>query len=371
MRQMNIGIDSHNTEREGEGNSTYWRGLVSALLEDAGQDDVTLFAADPSHGFYRTLAGGGRPRMVRVAQGGGIARLAFTLGAAATRARVDCLHAQYFAPLGYRGPLILAVHDLAYVHMPETFPRALRVALRLLVPWSLARATHIVTLSEFSRRDIVACYGISARRITVVPAAARSTFRPSSPDTTAGVLSRYGLKPGFVFTVSRLNRRKNLGRLIQACTLLRERGMRELELVIAGKPDFGAQHVLTHAGHDGSTRWVGLLPEEDLSAFYTGAAAFVYPSLFEGFGLPILEAMACGAPVIASNRTAMPELLGDAGLLVDPENVQALAVSIAQIIGDRTLAKELGQRGLARSRQYSWAATARRTLAVYRTAVGR
>jgi glycosyltransferase involved in cell wall biosynthesis len=365
---MNIGIDAHSAEREGEGNSTYCRGLVSALLDEGGGDAFTLFAADPAHAFYHSLKRVDGPRVVRVAQGGGVARLAFTLGWAATRARVDCLHAQYFAPIGYRGPLVLTVHDLAYLHMPETFPRGLRVALRVLVPRSLARAWHIITLSEFARRDIMARYGIGAHRITVVPAAAGPTFRPPSPDATTRVLSRYGLKPGFVFTVSRLNRRKNLGRLIQACSLLRERRMRDLQLVIAGKPDFGARRFLAHAGQDGTARWVGLLPDEDLSAFYTGATAFVYPSLFEGFGLPILEAMACGTPVVASNRTAMPELVGDAGLLVDPENVQALADSIAQIVGDRAFARELGQRGLARSRQYSWAATAQRTLAIYRAA---
>jgi len=371
---MNVGIDSHSAEREGEGNSTYCRGLVSALVDDSGVDDFTLFAADPAHVFYGSLKGGGRSRVVRVAQGAGIARLAFALGWAATRSRVDCLHTQYFAPLGHRGPLVLTVHDLGYLHVPEAFPRGLRVALRVLVPWSVARATHIITDSEFSRQDIVGRYGVGANRITVIPAAALGTFRPSPPDATTKVLSRYDLKPGFVFSLGRLNRRKNLSRLIHACTLLRDRGMGKLQLVIAGKPDFGAQVVLAQAhnrGQDGTVRWVGLLPEKDLSAFYSGAAAFVYPSLFEGFGLPILEAMACGAPVVASNRAAMPELLGDAGLLVDPEDVQTMADSIAQIIDDRAFAGELSQRGLARSRQYSWAATAQRTLAVYHGAADR
>src|SRR5262245_45945433 len=163
---MNIGFDSHSAEREGEGNSTYCRGLVSALVADSGVDDLTLFTANPEHAFYRSLAGQGRCRAVRVAQGFGIARLAFALGWAAKVARVDCLHAQYFAPLGYRGPLVLTVHDLAYLHMPETFPRGLRVALRVLVPRSLVRATHIITDSDFSRQEIVRRYGVSAHRIT-------------------------------------------------------------------------------------------------------------------------------------------------------------------------------------------------------------
>ena len=215
---MNVGIDSHSAEREGEGNSTYCRGLVSALLDDSSEDDFTLFSADPSHVFYRFLRTRGRPEAVRVAQGRGVARLAFALGRAATRERADCLHTQYFAPLGYGGPLILTVHDAAYLHVPDTFPTWLRVALRTLVPRSLARATHILTVSEFSRQDIARRYGVSVDRITVIPEAARTTLRPSSSDATTKVLSRYGLKPGFVFALGRLNRRKNLSRLIEACT---------------------------------------------------------------------------------------------------------------------------------------------------------
>jgi len=371
---MNIGIDSHSAERDGEGNSTYCRGLISALLEDSDVDDMTLFAGDPAHVFYRSLNDRMRSRVVRVAQGAGVARLAFSLGWAAKRSRVDCLHSQYFAPLGYGGPVVLTVHDLGYLHVPEAFPRRLRAALRVLVPWSLARAAHIITDSEFSRQDIAKRYGVGATRISVIPAAAAATFRRSPPEATIKVLSRYGLKPGFVFAVGRLNRRKNLSRLIEACSLLRSRGMGRIQLVIAGKPDFGGQTLLAQArdrSQDGTVRWLGLLPDSDLPAFYSGAAAFVYPSLFEGFGLPILEAMACGAPVVASNRASMPELLGDAGLLIDPEDVELMADSIAQIINDRLLAAELSRRGLARSRQYSWAETARSTLAVYRTAASR
>jgi len=167
---------------------------------------------------YRFLKTRGRPEAVRVAQGRGVARLAFALERAATRERVDCLHTQYFAPLGYGGPLILTVHDLAYLHVPDTFPTWLRVALRTLVPRSLARATHMLTVSEFSRQDIARTYGVSVDRITVIPEAAPTTLRPSSSDATTKVLSRYGLKPGFVFALRRLNRTKNLSRLIEACT---------------------------------------------------------------------------------------------------------------------------------------------------------
>jgi glycosyltransferase involved in cell wall biosynthesis len=371
---MKVGIDSHSAEREGEGNSTYCRRLISGLLEGNGGGELTLFAADPAYGFYRSLEGPRRPRVVRVAQGAGIARLGFALGRAAARAGVDCLHTQYFAPLGYHRPLVVTIHDLSYLHVPDAFPQVLRLALRVLVPRSVARASHIVTDSEFSRRDIAQRYGLGPQQITAIPLAAPATLGPASPENTTTTLARYGLRPGFVFTLGRLNRRKNLDRLIRACTLLRDQEFADLQLIIAGKPDFGAQRVLAQTrrlSHESLVRWVGLLPEEDLPAFFTGAGVFVYPSLFEGFGLPILEAMACGAPVVASDRAAMPELLGDAGLLVDPEDVAALATAMGRVLRDRSLASELGRRGLERSRHYSWAETARRTLAVYRTAAAR
>jgi glycosyltransferase involved in cell wall biosynthesis len=246
--------------------------------------------------------------------------------------------------------------------------------LRALVPRSLARAAHIITDSEFSRRDIAHHYGVGLDRISAIPLAARDDLRPTSPDRTREVLSRYGLEPGFVLALGRLNRRKNLDRLIRACALLRSSGTADPRLVIAGKSDFGAARMLEPArarSATGAVRWVGLLPDEDLAAFYSGSAAFAYPSLFEGFGLPVLEAMACGAPVIASARAALPELVGDAGLLIDPEDVEALAAALARLLLDRGLAEDLGRRARERSRRYSWSETARRTAGVYRAAAGR
>jgi glycosyltransferase involved in cell wall biosynthesis len=365
---VNIGIDSHSAEREGEGNATYCQGLIPALVGNNTRDRFAFFAANPAHPFYRTFDGQRSLQVVRVAQGAGMVRLAFALGRAAAQARVDCLHVQYFPPFGYSGPLVVTVHDLGFLHVPDTFPRGLRQALRILVPQSLARASRIITDSEFCRRDIAKRYGVEPERITAIPLAAPARLRPLPLDDTLKVLSRYRLRPGFVFALGRLNRRKNLGRLIRACLLLRTSGTVDPQLVIAGKPDFGAEEVIAQTrclSERTMARWVGLLPDEDLPAFYSGAAAFVYPSLFEGFGLPILEAMACGTPVIASSRASMPELVGDAGLLVDPEDVEALAAAMARVLLDRAVAAELGRRSLERSRGYSWKETARRTLAVY------
>jgi glycosyltransferase involved in cell wall biosynthesis len=370
---VHFGIDSHNVEREGEGNSTYGRNLISSLIAGAGRDDdFPLFAAHPDHAFYRTLSPLDRFSVTRVVQGRGLIRVGWSLARAANRAHVEGLHVQYTAPLGYRGPLVVTVHDLSYLRVPESFPVALRIALRALVPWSLRRAARIITASEFSRRDIVAHYRIRSDKVVVTSLAAHPRFRPQTPEEIVSTLGPYGLRPGFLFSLGRLNRRKNLERLLQAYGQIRATCGVEVPLVIGGKLDYGFQEVLRRsklAGETSGVRVVGLIPDAALPAFYGAATCLVYPSLFEGFGLPVLEAMACGTPVIASSRSALPELVGDAGLLVDPENVEVLSQAMARIMSDPDLRQELGRRGVERSRQYSWAETARRTLAVYREAV--
>ena len=149
--------------------------------------------------------------------------------------------------LRYRGPLVVTVHDLGYLHVPESFPLVLRVALRVLVPWSMKRASRIITISEFTRRDILARYPIRPEKIVVTPLAAEARFHPRPTAETVSVLDRYGLQPGFVFSLGRLNRRKNLERLLQAYARLRRDGLVDVPLVIGGKPDYGVQEAFRRA----------------------------------------------------------------------------------------------------------------------------
>lgn len=372
MRVARYGVDSHGAEQEADGNSTYTRNLVEGLFAAPGDDAFALFGADPGHGFYATLPSRPGSHAIRVRQGGGLFRLA-TLGRMARREGVQCLHVQYVAPLGYARPLVVTVHDLGFLHVPEAFPPFLRMALRVLVPRSVARADRVITPSDFCGRDIAARYGIDPGKIAVIPLGVAPRFHPRPPAETASALERYGLRPGFLLSLGRLNRRKNLERLLLAYGRLRAAGVSEVPLVIVGKPDYGASDVLRRAkvATDGSSvRFMGVLPETDLPYFFGGAACLVYPSLFEGFGLPVLEAMACGTPVVSSDRTALPELVGEAGLLVDPWSIDGLAAAMARLLDDPALAGDLGEKGLERSRRYTWADTARRTLDVYRE-VGR
>jgi len=367
---VNFGIDTHGCEREGEGNSTYTRNISRSLLTLDGDDTFALFAGEPDHSFYRSLDAAPRFRVRAVAQHGGLGRVLWALARAAAHERVDALHVQYFAPLGYSGPLVLMVHDLAFLHTASC-PPGLSLALRALVPWSVRRATRIVTPSEFTRRDLQARYGVAPHRIRVTWNGVRENFRPLTETEIRAVLSRYGLEPGFLFSLGRLNRRKNVGTVLRAYAALRAQGRADLSLVIGGKVDHGVEDLVRGfraSSRPSRVRWVGLIPDADLPAFYAGATCFVYPSLFEGFGLPLLEAMACGCPVVSSDRTACPEVVGSAGLLVDPEDVTAIAAAIGRILDDDALRDDLRDRGLARSRLFTWEESARRTLGMLREA---
>jgi alpha-1,3-rhamnosyl/mannosyltransferase len=365
---MRIGIDTHGAERLGEGNATYTRNLLEALLAEEEGDEFVVFAGDPGHAFYRSLPARTRVDVVGVRQGHGLARLSWTLGSAARAHRVDVLHVQYAAPLAYRGPLVVTVHDLGFLHVPDSFRLTERWALGRLVPWSVARATRVITDSHFSLADIRARYGVPAARVSAIGLAAAARFRPLPAADVRATLARHGLDPGYVFSLGRLNRRKNLGRLMAAHARLAAAGAAP-PLVIGGKPDYGLPDAIREPVPGASVRWTGLIPDDDLPAFYAGARCFVYPSLFEGFGLPVLEAMACGVPVVAAAGSALPELVGDAGLLVDPERVDAIAEGLRCVLGDAGLARDLARRGLERSHRYSWRATADATRQVYREAV--
>ena len=368
---MKFGIDTHGAEREGEGNSTYIRNLTRALLALGGDDVFALFAGDPRHSFYRSLGTAARFRVRAVAQHGGLGRIVWALARAAAHERVEALHVHYFAPLGYASRVVLTVHDLGFLDVPASFPVSHRLLMRALVPRSVRRAARIVVSSEFTQRALQERYGVASGRISVIWPGVDTRFRPLQETEIRAVLERYGLEPGFLFCLGRLNRRKNLGTLLRAHAELRAQGRPGLSLVIGGKVDHGADDILRDvrdSGLSGAVQWVGLIPDADLPAFYAGAGCFVYPSLFEGFGLPLVEAMACGCPVVTSDRTSCPEVAGTAALLVDPEDVMAIAKAIARILDDDALRADLRERGLARSRLFTWEESARRTIGVLREA---
>jgi glycosyltransferase involved in cell wall biosynthesis len=285
------------------------------------------------------------------------------------------LHVQYTAPPVAPCPVVVTVHDLSFEHLPETFKRRSWMQLRLTVRRTVRRAAHVIAPSEFTRRDLVETYRLDPERVTAIPLAASTRFEPvEDAYEIERVRHLYGLEGEYILSVGSIQPRKNLARLVRAYAgLRRERGRSNLpKLALVGKQAWLYGETLKMIEEEGvrdSVVLTGYVSEGDLPALYTGALCFAYPSYFEGFGLPPLEAMRCGAPVLTGNQTSLPEVVGDAGLLVDPFDIDALARALARLIDDAALRAELRSRGLRRARAFDWRDTARMTLQVYRRVI--
>ncbi|MBM3310864.1 MAG: glycosyltransferase family 4 protein [Candidatus Aminicenantes bacterium] len=371
---MRVGIDAHAAEADGTGNCTYVRNLVAALLGVDAENQYFLYVTDPGHPFYRRLAG--RPnafvRPLKIKNP--LIRIPVHLSRATERDEVDVLHVQYIAPPFHRGALVATVHDLGFLRVPKTFSRFFVWRSKILVRRTACRAAKVITGSESSRADIVGAYGLDAGRVKIVPCGVGPEFfEPSDARRVADVAAKYGLRRPYVLSVSRLNPRKNLDALARAFARFKAACGRPHTLVIAGKQDFETEKTVAAIRASGTADVVlpGFIADEDLPALYAGAEVFIYPSLFEGVGLPVLEAMAAGAPVITSTTSSLPEIAGEAALKVDPRSEEALAAALARLADDPGLRDELRAKGRARARDFSWEAAARRTLEIYREAAGK
>jgi len=288
--------------------------------------------------------------------------------------RADVLHAPcYLAPLTTRVPTVVTVHDVASFLFPEKFVLSHRVVYGTLVPLSIRRAAAIIAVSRFTRSELCRITGIPGDRVTVVYNAADPVFNPSSNGIDpAAVRARYGIPERYVLFVGVLEPRKNVIGLLEAFAAVRDRIPHAL--VLTGRAGWHTRAVFTSIDRlrlrDRVVR-TDYMPTVDLAAIYRQADAFVYPSLYEGFGMPVLEAMACGVPVITSDRSALPEVAGDAALLVAPDDRRALSDAMVRVVSDARLREELRTRGLVRARAFSWEASARATLDVYRAAASR
>jgi glycosyltransferase involved in cell wall biosynthesis len=233
-------------------------------------------------------------------------------------------------------------------------------------------ADAVIVPSQAVRADVVRILGLPSERVFAIPEAAGPAFRPQDASAIEAVRRRYGLDGPFVLSVGSLEPGKNRERLLQAFARMRARGLEHM-LVVAGQRAWryeGDEPLAQRLGLAGSVRFLGHVPQADLPALYSAADLFAFPSLYEGFGLPALEAMACGTPVVASNVSAVPEVVGDAALQVSPLDVEALAGAMERVLRDERLRADLRERGLKRAARFSWEETARRTAEVYKWAAG-
>lgn len=270
---------------------------------------------------------------------------------------------------------VATIHDLGYLVFPGEHPPATRLLRDRANRWSAARARRVIAISEATRADLIRRYGTPPGKIDVVHHGHDPSFRPiRDPHQLAAVRARHGLETPYVIFVGTLQPRKNLERLLLAFDRVAGPGEQPLTLALAGGigwQEARLRRALAGLRAPDRVRVLGYVPDDDLPALMSGALALAFPSLYEGFGLPALEAMACGTPVLASNTSSLPEVVGDAGLLVNPLDTEAIAGGLDRLVRDAELRRELAERSLARAAGFTWVRAARQTLGVLEKAAGR
>ncbi len=288
----------------------------------------------------------------------------------ARRAAFDLFHGtNYELPLWRRRPTVVTIHDLSTLRFPELHQPRLARRARLRLPMAARSAHAIIAPTEAIRREVCQHLKIKPAKVTAIHEAPRAFFQPVPWENTAAVRQRLNVEDNFLFFVGTLEPRKNLLSLLKAFALVLRDLRQRPQLVIAGGEGWLIEQTLAFARSNPIAerlRWVGYLNDEELRALYSSCKVFIYPSLYEGFGLPPLEAMACGAPVIAGRVPALQEVLGDSALLIEPLDVDSLGRGIVDLLHSERRRSELGAAGQKRAAQFSWDQAARETYEIYR-----
>ena len=369
MMPMRIAVDAHAIGRHLTGNEVY----IRSLLEEFGElDSESLFIAYISEPNANVQLPG--QSLQRHVSANPYLRLGVDIPRAVAADRPDLLHVQYTAPLFCGVPVVSTVHDVSFIETPEFFTFSRRQQLRLTVRRTVAQAARVITVSEFSRDAILRAYPVAPEKICVIPNAANPVFRMIPRERAVqSVRDRFGIEAPFVFSVGDLQPRKNHIGLIRAFeNLIASHPNLPHHLVITGQDTWYSSHVHHAAATSVAAariHFTGFVSDTELVNLYNASECFVFPSFYEGFGLPILEAMACGRPVACSGVSAMPEVAKGAGLLFDPGNPASITRAMADVLTDRDLSERMQERGQRRAKDFSWRKSAQATLEVYRDVV--
>ncbi len=361
-----IGLDARLYDPAGTGISSYTRRLILELAKLDSETNYYLFTRDK---LGESLPTNLHPVTIPIRQ-----RFVWSnrgLPPALKANRISLYHAManFDAPLFPDIPLVVTLHDLIPLLRPEYVSWKHRVISRIQARVLCRKAAHIFCDSEFTRQELLSHYPTDSEKVSVAYLAPSEEFKTGQNDESLQkVLAQYHLKKGYLFCLGAVEPRKNLDRLILAYNLLRDEKKTSQPLVITGAPLWkadGLAESIRRSPWSKDIMFTGFVPQAHLPSLYAGAGLFVFPSLYEGFGLPILEAMACGVPVVAGNRTSLPEIAGDAACLVNPDFPEEIASGISLVLGNDILAKTLRQKGPMQAAQFNWDRTARQTLEVY------
>jgi glycosyltransferase involved in cell wall biosynthesis len=365
--RMRIAVDAHAVGRKQTGNETYIRNLLREFaLADTDAQFLAYISAPEAECVLPSSF-----EVRRVSQNP-FQRLGLDLPSRLREDQPDVVHVQYTSPLSCPTPVVVTVHDVSFLERPHYFSYFRRTQLRTTVRRTIQRASRIIAPSEFSKERILAWYGLPEDRVTVIHNGVDPQFRPMPRESAARlVFQRHGIAAPYVLTVGDLQMRKNQSGLIEAFAgLMREMPGLKHHLVLVGKENWHGSAVKEAAMRSGLGERIhltGFVSDEELRNLYGGCDVFVFPSFYEGFGLPILEAMACGRAVACSDSSAMPEVADSAALLFSPESKTEMGRAIRDLLIDDGLRQRIERLGQQRASSFSWQKAARETLRVYET----
>lgn len=374
---MRIGINLMHLSRHEGGVACYARSLVRALLAVGKTHTFILYGRKRYLEHFQST--NVQPRSITRLPENRWFRILweqFAIGIDVRYRGPDIFHWPDYSLslLAPRPRSIVTIHDLAFLKLHDIYDPGRRLYKKIMAKLSISRAEAIIAVSENTARDITELLSIPRQRIHVIPNGIDSIFQQLHYDICEEYRTRRlgGIEP-FILFVGTLEPRKNVLRLLEAHRMLQKMGVKRIPLVLAGHRGWKSEQIVNTIREgmaEGSVHWLGYVPRDELPILYNLCRIFVYPSLYEGFGFPPLEAMACGAPVITSRNSSLSEVAGDAALLVDPLDVEALASTMARLIEDRALRDQMRHKGLEHARKYNWEETARLTMDVYQKVCG-
>jgi len=366
---MRFAVDAHAIGRHLTGNEVYVRSLLRAFAELDRESEFFAYLSEPDAEQWVP-----RRFQVRHVSANPWSRLGWQLGGLLRKDKPDLVHVQYTAPLLGRAPVVVTVHDVSFLEHPGYFTWSRRAQLRHTVAQTVKHAARVLTVSEFSREAILRSYDIAPHKVRVIPNAANPDFRVIGREKAQRAVSeRLRLEAPFVLSVGDLQPRKNqIGLIAAFAKMLSARPHMKHHLVLTGKETWFTPKVREAAlssGFADRIHFTGFVSDGELLELYNACECFVFPSFYEGFGLPILEAMACGRAVACSNTAAMPEVADGAGILFDPHRVEEIERAMADILLDPEMRARKERLGIQRAAGFSWQKSARATLDVYREVV--